>query len=97
MWRNIHVPQRQASAGIAEMRLAREGETHLQMEPGNGFEPPTCSLRMSRTTSCANLAWLRTANIIHIRAAFCKGVNLMLYFWRTDGQDMVEYTPCRNC
>ena len=33
---------------------------HLKkMEPGNGFEPPTCSLRMSRTTSCANLAWLK--------------------------------------
>ena len=29
------------------------------MEPGKGFEPPTYSLRMSRTTSCANLACLK--------------------------------------
>ena len=34
------------------------------MEPGKGLEPPTCSLRMSRTTNCANLACM-TGNKVY--------------------------------
>ncbi len=35
------------------------------LEPGKGLEPPTCSLRMSRTTNCANLAWMTEWIVYH--------------------------------
>ena len=58
----------------------------LQVEPGNGFEPPTCSLRMSRTTSCANLAWLKTSDSIHYYSSACKGdFELFLFYLFTFG------------
>ena len=58
---NMGTPRRSEKRGIR----CFIGDSAFLLEPGNGFEPPTCSLRMSRTISCANLAWLKTRDSIH--------------------------------